>query len=171
MTDSVKIFSDSVHNIGLNIDDCLFKAFKKKDIKITKHAFSILRSALFKCNAAIYLFKRNKENEELLNLYKKHEAWKKQALDDPLTSDYVKDVIRSKTNIKKIYDWNGFTKELAESLSNAFIHLTSKEILKKEEAYLFLSDLLFECFPNSPEIENLQELTLKKAIQRILKKI
>lgn len=80
-------------------------------------------------------------------------------------------MIRNKTNTKKIYDWNGFTKELAKSLSNAFIHLTSKKILKKEEAYLFLSDLLFDCFPNSPEIVNLQELTLKKAIQRILKKI
>jgi hypothetical protein len=86
-------FSNEVLKLFSDIKICLNKYFVKKGISIneTEQSFFIFQSALIQCNAQLYLFKGNEENQKWRKLYKTHEAWKRMALADPLTSDHLKD--------------------------------------------------------------------------------
>ncbi len=165
-------FLNEIREIKSNINDCLIKSFKKNriDINNTDRSFFIFQTALINCKAILFLSEKNEENQKWVDLYKSHESWKKAALADPLTSDFVKDTIRDNTKTKKIPRGNDLIPELAKSLSEAYVFLTSQKILKKEETYLFLGSLLHECFPNNPAIEAMSEEAFKQAIKRMLKK-
>ncbi len=167
LTENHKEFLNEVFRAIGNVDKALAENLSKESIKISPEGFSIFRTALLDCKAALVIFEGSKENEKWRKLYKNHEQWKKMAIEDPLTSDWLKGIIRSNTKTKRVYQVNSLSTELARCLKDSLNYLSKHEIRKKEAAQFLVLGLLKQCFPESPALDGITEEVFKKAMQRV----
>jgi hypothetical protein len=151
------------------MESAIAKVMSEFKIKFDERLVTLLRSSLSQCNSFVTVYDSDKKDSTYKKLTKRHEEWKEIALNDPLTSDLVKQFIRENTFSKKIYQSNSLTTELAKRFGPSINYLKVKSGFKKKNAILFSVEVLFNFFSNNPEITSIELDAFTKAVDRTLK--